>query len=50
MAETETERLSLTCEVVEAVVAGRVEVALRRRELRPLIFKWRQSTFGCASL
>jgi hypothetical protein len=44
-AETEQERLSLTREVVEAVVAGRVEVALRRRE-RPLIFRWRASTVG----
>lgn len=45
-AETEEERLSLTREVVEAVVAGRVEVALRRRELQPLIFRWRASTYG----
>ena len=45
-AETEKERLSLTREVVEAVVAGRVEVALLRREFRPLIFRWRGSTFG----
>jgi hypothetical protein len=45
-AETEEERLSLTREVVEAVIAGRVEVALERQELRPLIFKWRASSFG----
>ena len=45
-AKTEEEQLSLAREVVEAVVAGRVEVALRRQELRPLIFRWRASTFG----